>query len=372
MKKIKVALIAGKMVGGGVESLLMSISEYIDKDKFEVDLLVDNDSKLVPEEELKRYGINLIFIPPYQNIFSYLYKLRILFLRNNYDIVHSNISTLNVFPLSIAYFCRVPVRISHNHNLLSPNAGKLKNALKWFLSYFSNMFPNYCIAPTHETGKWVFKNKDFDIIKNGITPKKFIFDKTKRLELRKSIGVEENTILLGSFGRMVHSKNLIVTIKVLEQLLGSSNRYKLLLVGSGNDEIRLKKYVQGKNVLKNKVIFVPSQKDVSSYYSALDFYLFPSAAEAFGIAAIEAQTNGLITLVSRGVPDEAEVSDKLFKKFKNYDTRVWSNFILSTDKLSVQTRKNLSMKLKDVVFNSKNMVNEIEELYINAYKEQVE
>ncbi|WP_144010429.1 glycosyltransferase family 1 protein [Pediococcus pentosaceus] len=48
MNRIKVALIAGKMVGGGVESILMSINKYIDKNKFEVDLLVDEDSKNRP------------------------------------------------------------------------------------------------------------------------------------------------------------------------------------------------------------------------------------------------------------------------------------------------------------------------------------
>ncbi|NRD14148.1 glycosyltransferase [Pediococcus acidilactici] len=373
MKKIRVALVAGKMVGGGVESLLMSISKYIDKDKFTVDLLVDSDSKIVPKEEIESYGVKLIFIPPYQKIFSYLKELHILFKKNKYDIVHANISALNVFPLAVAYFCNIPVRISHNHNLISPNAGKLKNFLKWVLSYFSNIFPNYRVAPTFETGKWIFKKKPFSVIENGIDSEKFTFSLQKRQCLRNKLGVGKDEILLGSFGRMVHSKNLIVAIKVLEYLLTSSKKqYKLLLIGSGSDEYKLKKYVRTSPMLKENVIFVPGQKDISSYYSALDVYLFPSTAEAFGIAAVEAQTNGLITLVSKGVPSEAKILDVLFNSFDTYDINLWGNFVLNNTKTksSIKSRNELSIEAKNIVFNSKDMVNKFEELYVNACRKQ--
>lgn len=373
MKKIKVALIAGKMVGGGVESLLMSMSKYLDKDKFVVDLLVDSDSKLVPKEEIRKYGVNLIFVPPYQNIFKYLWGLRTLFLRNKYDIVHANISTLNVFPLAVAYFCNIPVRISHNHNLISPNAGKLKNLTKYILSFFSNIYPNYRVAPTFKTGKWVFRKKKFFIIKNGINPERFLFDSKQREDLRKKLGIKEDIILLGSFGRMVQSKNLFFLLKVFEYIrkYSSKDKYKLLLVGNGPEEFKLKNYVESKSSLRKNVIFVSSQKDISAYYSALDLYLFPSTAEAFGIAAIEAQTNGLITLVSKGVPDEASVSGNLFKKFYNYDVKSWSKFILNTTNSNTKLRSELSMQLRNKVFDSRDMVNEIEELYTSAFREQV-
>lgn len=372
MDKIKVALIAGKMVGGGVESVLMSINKYIDKDKFEVDILVDDDSKIVPEKEIKKLGVKLIYIPPYQSIIRYLWTLKNLFSEKDYDIIHANISALNVFPLAIAYLCRIRVRISHNHNLISPNAGKVKNFMKWILSFFSNIFPNYRVAPTLKTGQWVFKKKDFLIVENGIEPEKFIFSNDIRENIRRELKIDGDTILLGSFGRMVHSKNILFTLKILEQLISNNNtkKFQLLLIGSGPNEDDLKQYVTTHPSIAKNVIFLPSQKDISRYYSALDIYIFPSTAEAFGIAAVEAQTNGLVTLVSAGVPDEAKVSNVLFKKFDSYNVNLWSEYILKEKNWNVDSRKQMSLKAKDSVFNSKDMVNEIEELYINAYEEQ--
>ncbi|KRN94733.1 glycosyltransferase [Pediococcus stilesii] len=368
---MKVALIAGKMVGGGVESVLMNLNKFIDKDRFEVDILVDEDSKVVPEKEIEESGVKLIYVPPYQSIITYLCALRKLFLENNYDIVHANISTLNVFPLAVAYLCRVRVRIYHNHNLISPNAGKLKNFTKWILSIFANVFPNYRVAPTFKTGKWVFKNKKFSVIENGIESKKFIFSEENRKNIRSKLKVDEDTILLGSFGRMVQSKNILFIVKVLEYLMiNDASKYKLLLIGSGPNKDDLKQYVRSHPRLTKNVIFIPSQKNISKYYSALDVYLFPSTAEAFGIAAIEAQTNGLATLVSDGVPDESKVSDVLFKKFDSYNVEVWGKYILKMKNFNMNFRKQMSLEMENMVFNSKDMVNEIEELYIKAYEER--
>lgn len=355
------------MVGGGVESILMSINKYIDKNKFEVDLLVDEDSKIVPEKEIKSLGINLIYIPPYQSIIRYLWALRNLFSKRKYDIVHANISALNVFPLAVAYFCHVKVRISHNHNLISPNAGVIKNTVKWLLAQVSNVFPNYRIAPTYKTGAWVFKKKKFFVIKNGIEPERFVFNLDERKAIRNKLNIDSDKILIGSFGRLISSKNIFFALKIMEEL---DNKYKLLIIGSGVEEAKLKNYVISKRDLRGKIIFLPSDKDVSYYYSALDLYIFPSTAEAFGMASVESQANGLYTLVSTGVPDESKVLDELFIKIKTYDIQEWKETIMKIRYTELSQRLQISNKSQNKVFDSKKMVKEIEELYTYAVKTQ--
>jgi glycosyltransferase EpsF len=43
--------------------------------------------------------------------------------------------------------------------------------------------------------------------------------------------------------------------------------------------------------------------------SAADLFVFPSFSEGLGIALIEAQTNGLPSVVSEGIPKEADVAN---------------------------------------------------------------
>ncbi|MDK6387555.1 hypothetical protein QP285_23635, partial [Escherichia coli] len=63
---IRVAQVMGKMLGGGVESVVMNYYRHIDRSKVQFDFLVDADSTRVPEEEIKALGGRVFRIPPYQ------------------------------------------------------------------------------------------------------------------------------------------------------------------------------------------------------------------------------------------------------------------------------------------------------------------
>lgn len=45
---VRVAQVVGKMVGGGVEAVVMNYYRHIDRSKVQFDFLVDSDSTLVP------------------------------------------------------------------------------------------------------------------------------------------------------------------------------------------------------------------------------------------------------------------------------------------------------------------------------------
>ena len=99
---IRVAQVMGKMLGGGVESVVMNYYRHIDRNKVQFDFLVDDDSTRVPEEEIKELGGRVLHIPPYQHPLRYRKELVRLFHEEHWPIVHSHINTLSVFPLSAA------------------------------------------------------------------------------------------------------------------------------------------------------------------------------------------------------------------------------------------------------------------------------
>lgn len=366
VKRVKVGLIVGKMVGGGVESVLLDMLRYIDNNKYSFDFIVDSDSTLVPEKTISELGGRVIYIPPYQDIFRYMWKMYHLFKKENYTIVHANISAMNVFPLFVASSCSIPIRIAHNHNLIAPGAGIVKNTTKKLLSNFNNIFANYRIAPTNATGKWMFRKLPFDVVSNGIDAKKFCFSVNSRNKIRNEFGINGNELLIGSFGRIVKLKNIPFVISVFQNVLRKNKDARLLLIGDGPEKEHIKELIASKGFMNNKVIFLDSQENIEEFYSALDVYLFPSSAEAFGMAAVEAQMSGLMTYVSMGVPDEAKISGKLFRRIVQYDAHIWGASILGDmDKLSNRYLISKSL-VQDNKLASTKMALKVEKIYDRA------
>ena len=67
MAKYKVAFVIGKMVGGGLESVILDVLEGIDSNEFQVDLIIDADSTYVPYDRITKLNIRLYEVTPYQN-----------------------------------------------------------------------------------------------------------------------------------------------------------------------------------------------------------------------------------------------------------------------------------------------------------------
>ena len=61
---IRVAQVVGKMVGGGVEAVVMNYYRHIDRSKVQFDFLVDADSTLVPREEIESLGAGSLRFRP--------------------------------------------------------------------------------------------------------------------------------------------------------------------------------------------------------------------------------------------------------------------------------------------------------------------
>ena len=160
----------------------MNDDRHIDRSKVQFDFLVDEDSTRVPEEEITALGGRVFRIPPYQHPIRYRRELIRLMREQQWPIVHSNINTLSVFPLSAAEKVGVPVRIAHSHSTMGKGEFA-KNVMKLALRPFANVYPTVRFACSHYAGEWLFgKNADFTVIPNGIELDKFRFDSVIRQE----------------------------------------------------------------------------------------------------------------------------------------------------------------------------------------------
>lgn len=324
-KPIRVAQIVGKMVGGGVESVVMNYYRHIDRNKVQFDFLVDEDSTRVPEEEITSLGGRVFRIPPYQHPIRYRRELIRLMREQQWPIVHSNINTLSVFPLSAAKKAGVPVRIAHSHSTMGKGEFA-KNVMKLALRPFANVYPTVRFACGHYAGEWLFgKNHDFTVIPNAIELDKFRFDPTARQETRKELGITDDTFLIGHVGRFMPQKNQAFLIDVLADLLPNRPNTMLAFVGDGPDRADVQQHAEELGV-SDHVLFLGQRSDVNRLYQAFDVFCLPSLYEGLCLVGVEAQRAGLPCLFSDAITREVDVTGT--SKFMPIDSHEeWSSSI---------------------------------------------
>lgn len=305
---IRVAHVMGKMLGGGVEAVVMNYYRHIDRSKVQFDFLVDADSTMVPREEIELLGGRVFDVPPYQSVFEYQRVLKTLFRTQGWEIVHSHINALSVFPLHAAEKAGVPVRIAHSHST-SGRGEHAKNAVKWVLRRFSNVYPTHRFACSDKAGQWLFGEKhDYTLFYNAIDSDSFAFDAEKRRHTRDALGIPETTFVVGHIGRFMTQKNHAFLIAAFAKFNELEPDSLLLLAGNG-ELLAQTEEIAAKLGVADRVCFLGYRSDSNCLYQAFDCFVLPSLYEGLPLVAVEAQRAGLRCLLSTAITREVALTD---------------------------------------------------------------
>ena len=158
---IKIAISVNKCDSGGQKSLIMAYLRNFDPKRIYFDLIVDKDSNSIPFDEVNELGGGIYVIPPYQHILAHLNALRKLLREKHYDALYALNNTMNLFPLGIAYFNGIKVRVSESLTMASP-LEKKKTMMKNVLKRFSHLFCNYYMANGKDCGIYQFGKKAYE------------------------------------------------------------------------------------------------------------------------------------------------------------------------------------------------------------------
>ncbi|MDD4511460.1 MAG: glycosyltransferase family 1 protein [Oscillospiraceae bacterium] len=331
---IRVAQIVGKMVGGGVEAVVMNYYRNIDRTRVQFDLIVDSDSSYIPAEEIISLGGRIIEIPPYQHPVAYQRELTKVLRDNHYAIVHSHLSAMSFFALMAAKRAGVPTRISHCHTSCG-NDGWKRVLMKQMLRPVSRVFPTNYLACSEFAGTWLFgagivKSGRLHVLPNAVDLKKFHYDQQLREQKRQELGLCDE-IVLGHIGRFVGQKNHAFLLDIFAEVLKIEPSARLLLIGTGPLKEQIERKAHELNC-EESVLFMGQRSDVAQLYQCMDVFVLPSLYEGLPVVGVEAQAAGVPCVFSDAITPEACIVTDTRMLSLTMSAREWAAQVLAAAK----------------------------------------
>lgn len=136
--------------------------------------------------------------------------------------------------------------------------------------------------------------------------------------------------------------------------------YRLILVGEGE----LLEKIKEKSIklrIADKVNFIGSVQDSSSFYSLFDLMIFPSFFEGLPFTLIEAQAAGVQVIASNNVTKNMNITNTIkYIDLKNNDL-YWAKYINNLTK--IKDRNILYNKMKNSLFDENSEIKKLEKIY---------
>ncbi len=193
-------------------------------------------------------------------------------------------------------------------------------------------------------------------VNNGIALDRFHKELYNRAEVRKMLGIADDTLLLGHVGRFHEQKNQELIVEVLNEICKRSIDAHLLMIGAG--PLREKVDEQIKRLgLEEKVTILSNRKDIPELMCAMDVFVFPSRWEGFGNVLIEAQSMELPCVVSNQIPANVIVNENVSVLSLDASVSQWADYVIQSEPMAASD--NIQK------YDMRNSVRKLEKIYLS-------
>lgn len=314
-----ISVIIPSFLNGGSEKFGVKISQYLSKYK-KVSLISLKNEGILKKEIKNSKNFRLETLGPSRN----RYKLFALFkILKKQKVAFSVMRDTNIFCLICAYFLpKLKIIIREGNRL---------NQLNYIKIFFLNLLylrANKIIVNSNDIKKDIYKR--FFFIKNKTSilfnP---IYKYCKKKPSRNSVKIILN------ISRFHKQKNHLLLIESFFNCLKKNKNLKLILVGSGYEENKIKLKINHLN-LKEKILILNPTNDLDNIYKKADLYVHTSLYEGFPNVIAEAIANGLYCITT---PSSSSINEIIFcKDFGNitqtFDQKELTKVILKSLNLS--------------------------------------
>lgn len=318
-------------VHSGTDRYLMGAQALARENGVQMDFLT---SRYTPELEkaLSEKGSRLFSVPSLKNPIAQFRAVEKILSEEKYDKVYLNLSEpLNCAAAMAAKKAGVGEILLHSHSSGIDRKNKLSRTLRGTLNFLCRPLLYRCgtgfYSCSDVAAAWLFPKKalregKIELIENAVDFSRFSYSEKKRKKIRRELSIADDEKMLLFAGHFCYAKNNAFLIDVFFELQKKKPNTKLVLVGVGAELDACREKVKNLG-LEDKALFLGVRHDMDSLFSAADLFLLPSRFEGLPIVAVEAQANGVITLLSDRITKEAKISDAVFF-LPITDAKIWA------------------------------------------------
>lgn len=349
--KIKVVQLINTLKVGGAETLIKDYALMIDKNKFDISIIVTGGKfNTINEKVLEDNCIDIHYLGEQPGVINYsnskfakMYNLLMkqfvlvkLLRRINPDVIHAHLETA----VYLTFYNSKKTKIFYTfHNEIEKmfNKNKLFKLSILMLIKCKGAIPIALHNKMAMDINQVFKIDNSIIISNGINLDRFFQVRINKNEIKRLMRLELeipfDAYVIGHVGRFVYQKNHEFLIEVFKNTKKRIPNTYLLLIGEGELKQKIQEKLESNNLIQN-VVFLENRRDIPEIMACMDTFVFPSRFEGFGNVLIEAQSVGIKCVMSDVIPKETIVNKETLVLSLHESVDTWVDSILDKSKTS--------------------------------------
>lgn len=299
MKNRKISILYGlEAAGGGALKHLTYLVTHLDKETFDITVILSPnrpdriDSEI---EKLRQSGARFMEMSMRRqfNLFKDLFLIYRIYRhlrRNRYDIIHAHSSKAG-FTFRLAAWLNGSASAVYTPHCFYFQ-GK-KGIRRWFYSRVEQWLAkitSYLVVSNNEREYalqyGIATEEKLITINNAID---FIeYDSRAQSEqIRKKFGIAEDSIVIGSVGRLTEQKDLVTYIYAAREVVKEHGNVIFLVAGDGELKEELQNLIAALH-LQSKVLIIGHYGNISDIYAVIDIFVSTSLWEGMPYVILEA------------------------------------------------------------------------------------
>jgi glycosyltransferase involved in cell wall biosynthesis len=297
MKKRKILFTLPNLNGGGAERVIINIIKSLDREKFDIKLLL-----------IDRIGVYFEYVPEYVEIISLDVKrtrnaLPKLIKKINTikpDILFSTLNRMNLLVLMASFFINSNIKLYVREPNLPSAQIKNNNFTWWYKTMIKILYPRAykIVAQTDEMNKEI--HKYFGIKKEKIIT---LINPIDKETIDKNLKDAENPFEDGfvnfvAVGRLSHQKGFDTLIEAMNGVVKENKKYRLYILGEGEDRKKLEDLIT-KSKLDNNVYLLGFQNNPHKYIKYSNGFILSSRWEGLPNVVLESMHIGTPVIMAK-------------------------------------------------------------------------
>lgn len=330
---------------GGIRAFIMNYLNYLDKNKFKVDIYVFGADSSPFTDQAKNLGAN-VFFEPENNAAKkpWLFVKQLEKFMNEhgpYDVVHANNNLISAWVLLAAKRANVPIRLAHSHSASHFGKSWKQNIYSYLRRFMIDRLATRKLACGQLAGEAMYgKNANFEVIANGISLERFMSRDEKRIEeLKRNLNIPNGSRVYANVTRMDPQKNHIFAVEVFREI-HKIDTNAIFLYGGVTPQVSptvdmVKEKIEEYG-LTDYCRYTGPVMDVEQLYHMTDLWIYCSAYEGLPFGPIELQAASIPVIASDVITNEIDLGLGLVHFLSlNDNPKKWAELAVKIQKTQI-------------------------------------